>query len=84
MFRVPVAAVAAAAAGCVPGGVGSVVKISDARGKTHHQKNRHIPLPFPTFVPQPNEVYPLLIDRPDKKQDPFAYPEIPIYDKDGA
>ncbi|XP_026192197.1 50S ribosomal protein L3-2, chloroplastic [Cyclospora cayetanensis] len=68
--------------GCVPGGVGSVLKISDARGKTHHQRNRQIPLPFPTFVPQPSEVYPLVLNRPEKKQDPFAYPEIPIYGKD--
>ncbi|CDJ42158.1 ribosomal protein L3p, putative [Eimeria tenella] len=70
--------------GCVPGGVGSVLKISDARGKTHHQRNRHVPLPYPTFVPVEGKVYPLVLNRVDKKQDPFAYPEIPIYDKDEA
>ncbi|KAL8272042.1 hypothetical protein Esti_004029 [Eimeria stiedai] len=70
--------------GCVPGGVGSVLKISDARGKTHHQKNRHVSLPFPTFVPQQHKAYPLLLEREDGSRDPFAYPEIPIYDKEGA
>lgn len=82
-FPVGPAAVAALA-GCVPGGVGSVLKISDARGKTHHQRNRHVPLPYPTFVPVEGKVYPLVLNRVDKKQDPFAYPEIPIYDKDEA
>lgn len=67
--------------GCVPGSVGSVVKISDARGKTHYLRNRSVSLPFPTFVPRPDKAYPLLINKPDKKHDPFAYPEIPIYDK---
>nr|CEL67271.1 TPA: ribosomal protein L3p, putative [Neospora caninum Liverpool] len=68
--------------GCVPGYKGSLIKISDARGKTHHRHNRHIPLHFPTFVPEPGVSYPVTLQCPDSEQDPFLYPEIAIPDKE--
>ncbi|EPR64181.1 putative 50S ribosomal protein L3 [Toxoplasma gondii GAB2-2007-GAL-DOM2] len=68
--------------GCVPGYKGSLIKISDARGKTHHRHNRHIPLHFPTFVPEPGVSYPVTLECPDAEQDPFLYPEIAIADKE--
>ncbi|CBZ53285.1 putative ribosomal protein L3p [Neospora caninum Liverpool] len=61
---------------------GSLIKISDARGKTHHRHNRHIPLHFPTFVPEPGVSYPVTLQCPDSEQDPFLYPEIAIPDKE--
>eukprot|EP00913_Durusdinium_trenchii_P012581 g11815.t1 len=46
--------------GPLPGYKGSVVKIHDARGKTAF-KNKHIRLPFPTFVPMPGVEYPVTV-----------------------
>lgn len=66
--------------GPLPGYKGSVVKISDARGKTA-MKNNHIRLPHPTFVPVPDVVYPVTIQEPPVERDPFIYPEQPIYQK---
>ena len=68
--------------GSVPGDVGAVVKISDARGRTR-RKNRHINLPYPTFVPRPNKEYPVTVSQPPLGKDPFAYPDRTIYDRSG-
>ncbi|CAE7567023.1 50S ribosomal protein L3 [Symbiodinium microadriaticum] len=64
--------------GALPGYKGSVVKISDARGKTA-LKNNHIRLPYPTFVPVPGVEYPVTIQEPPPQRDPFLYPEQPLY-----
>merc|ERR1712151_916372 len=64
--------------GALPGFKGSVVKISDARGKTA-LKNKHIRLPHPTFVPDPEVEYPVTIQKPPPEQDPFLFPEQPLY-----
>mmetsp|Transcript_70333 Transcript_70333/g.228619 ORF Transcript_70333/g.228619 Transcript_70333/m.228619 type:complete len:359 (+) Transcript_70333:126-1202(+) len=64
--------------GPLPGFKGSIVKISDARGKTA-LKNRHIRLPHPTFVPDPEVEYPVTIQKPPPERDPFLYPEQPLY-----
>lgn len=66
--------------GPLPGYKGSVVKISDARGKTA-LKNNHIRLPHPTFVPVQNVPYPVTTQEPPQEQDPFIYPEQPLYQK---
>merc|ERR1719382_1455003 len=44
--------------GPLPGYKGHIVKISDARGITS-LKNKHIKLPYPTFVPVPGIEYPV-------------------------
>jgi len=64
--------------GALPGYKGSVVKISDARGKTA-LKNNHIRLPYPTFVPMPDVEYPVTVQEPPQEKDPFLYPEQPLY-----
>jgi len=64
--------------GALPGYKGSVVKVSDARGKTA-LKNNHIRLPHPTFVPMPEVEYPVTIQMPPPERDPFLYPEQPLY-----
>jgi len=64
--------------GALPGYKGSVVKISDARGKTS-LKNDHIRLPYPTFVPQVGREYPTTLQKPPPELDPFLYPEQPLY-----
>eukprot|EP00931_Biecheleriopsis_adriatica_P100874 TRINITY_DN76116_c0_g1_i1.p1 TRINITY_DN76116_c0_g1~~TRINITY_DN76116_c0_g1_i1.p1 ORF type:complete len:354 (-),score=61.52 TRINITY_DN76116_c0_g1_i1:64-1092(-) len=64
--------------GALPGYKGSVVKISDARGKTA-LKNNHIRLPYPTFVPMPDVEYPVTVQEPPQQKDPFLYPEQPLY-----
>ncbi|CAJ1406950.1 unnamed protein product, partial [Effrenium voratum] len=64
--------------GALPGYKGSVVKISDARGKTG-LKNNHIRLPYPTFVPMPGIEYPVTVQEPPPQRDPFLYPEQPLY-----
>ena len=68
--------------GSIPGDIGSVVKISDARGRTR-RKNRHINLPYPTFVPKPDVDYPVTVTQPPLGKDPFAYPDRTIYDRHG-
>eukprot|EP00435_Cladocopium_sp_Y103_P020657 s982_g5.t1 len=67
--------------GPLPGYKGSIVKISDARGKTA-LKNLHIRLPYPTFVPMPNVEYPVTLQEPPPQRDPFLYPEQPLYQPD--
>merc|ERR1719152_170256 len=62
--------------GALPGHKGSIVKISDARGKTA-LKNKHIRLPYPTFVPVPDVEYPTTLQAPPQDRDPFLYPEQP-------
>merc|ERR1712039_208986 len=64
--------------GPLPGYKGSVVKISDARGKTA-LKNNHIRLPYPTFVPVEGVEYPVTIQKPPPERDPFLFPEQPLY-----
>lgn len=64
--------------GPVPGFKSSVVKISDARGVTA-LKNKHIRLPYPTFTPLSEVDYPVTIQQPPQEQDPFLYPEQPLY-----
>ncbi|CAD7924051.1 unnamed protein product [Amoebophrya sp. A120] len=64
--------------GNAPGKIGSVIKISDARGKTRF-KNAHIRLPYPTFVPQTGIEYPVVVDQPVRQYDPFLFPDRPIY-----
>jgi len=64
--------------GALPGYKGSVVKISDARGRTAF-KNAHIRLPYPTFVPVAGVEYPVTIQEPPQDRDPFLYPEQPLY-----
>lgn len=64
--------------GPIPGYKSSVVKISDARGKTA-LKNKHIRLPYPTFVPVEDVEYPVTVQQPPQEQDPFLYPEQPLY-----
>ena len=66
--------------GCIPGEKGSLVKISDARGKTA-MKNRHIRLPFPTFVPQQGVEYPVTVQQPPLDKDPFLFPDRQIKEK---
>ncbi len=68
--------------GSVPGDIGSVVKISDARGRTR-RKNRHIRLPYPTFVPKEGVEYPVTVSQPPLGKDPFSYPDRTIYDRHG-
>ena len=68
--------------GSVPGDISSVIKISDARGRTR-RKNRHINLPYPTFVPQAGKEYPVTVTQPPLGKDPFAYPDRTIYDRSG-
>lgn len=68
--------------GSVPGDIGSVVKISDARGRTR-RKNRHIRLPYPTFVPKEGIEYPVTVSQPPLGKDPFTYPDRTIYDRHG-
>ena len=68
--------------GSVPGDIGSVVKISDARGRTR-RKNRHIRLPYPTFVPKLGVDYPVVISQPPLGKDPFSYPDRTIYERKG-
>jgi len=67
--------------GTIPGYKGSIVKISDARGKTA-LKNKHIRLPYPTFVPVPDVEYPTTLQAPPQDRDPFLYPEQPLYQPD--
>lgn len=67
--------------GHLPGFKGSIVKISDARGVTEF-KNRHIRLPYPTFLPEPGVEYPTVVQQPPQDQDPFLYPEQPLYQPD--
>eukprot|EP00434_Breviolum_minutum_P022791 symbB.v1.2.020107.t1/scaffold1674.1/size106401/2 len=67
--------------GPLPGYKGSIVKISDARGKTA-LKNLHIRLPYPTFVPMANVEYPVTVQEPPPQRDPFLYPEQPLYQPD--
>ena len=67
-------------AGCVPGAKGSILKVYDARGKTA-LKNRHISLPFPTFVPQREVKYPILVQQPPLDRDPFLFPDKVIKEK---
>lgn len=67
--------------GALPGYKGSVVKISDARGKTQ-LKNNHIRLPYPSFVPVPEVEYPVTIQEPPQERDPFLYPERPFYTRE--
>ena len=66
--------------GIVPGGIGDVVKIYDARGKTA-LKNRHIRIPFPTFVPKPGVEYPVTVQQPPLDRDPFLFPDKVIKEK---
>jgi large subunit ribosomal protein L3 len=68
--------------GSVPGDIGSVVKISDARGRTR-RKNRHIRLPYPTFVPKEGVEYPVTVSQPPLGKDPFTFPDRTIYDRHG-
>jgi large subunit ribosomal protein L3 len=68
--------------GSVPGDMGSVLKISDGRGRTR-RKNRHIRLPYPTFVPKEGVEYPVTVTQPPLGKDPFAYPDRTIYDRHG-
>ena len=68
--------------GSVPGDMGSVVKINDARGRTR-RKNRHIRLPYPTFVPKEWVEYQVTVTQPPLGKDPFAYPDRTIYDRNG-
>ena len=68
--------------GSVPGDIGAVIKISDARGRTR-RKNRHIRLPYPTFVPRADTEYPVTVTQPPLGKDPFAYPDRTIYDRGG-
>lgn len=68
--------------GSVPGDIGSVVKISDARGRTR-RKNRHIRLPYPTFVPKEGVDYAVTVTQPPLGKDPFSYPDRTIYDRNG-
>lgn len=68
--------------GSVPGDIGSVIKISDARGRTR-RKNRHINLPYPTFVPKAGVDYQVTVSQPPLGKDPFAYPDRTIYDRHG-
>ena len=68
--------------GSVPGDIGSVIKISDARGRTR-RKNRHINLPYPTFVPKAGVDYQVTVTQPPLGKDPFAYPDRTIYDRHG-
>jgi large subunit ribosomal protein L3 len=68
--------------GSVPGDVGAVLKISDARGRTR-RKNRHIRLPYPTFVPKEGIEYPVTVTQPPLGKDPFTYPDRTIYDRHG-
>merc|ERR1719382_2428092 len=67
--------------GPLPGFKGSVVKISDARGRTA-LKNKHIRLPHPTFVPDPETEYPVTIQKPPPERAPFLFPEQPLYQPD--
>ena len=55
-----------------------MVKIWDARGKTA-QKNKHIKLPYPTFIPVKDVEYPTTIQMPPEEADPFLYPDLPLY-----
>jgi large subunit ribosomal protein L3 len=68
--------------GSIPGDIGAVIKISDARGRTR-RKNRHIRLPYPTFVPKDGVEYPVTVTQPPLGKDPFAYPDRTIYDRNG-
>lgn len=68
--------------GSVPGDLGAVIKISDARGRTR-RKNRHINLPYPTFVPKPNVEYAVTVTQPPLGKDPFSYPDRTIYERSG-
>jgi large subunit ribosomal protein L3 len=68
--------------GSVPGDIGGVIKIHDARGRTR-RKNRHINLPYPTFVPKEGFEYPVTVTQPPLGKDPFAYPDRTIYDRNG-
>uniref|UniRef100_A0A7S2LYR3 Large ribosomal subunit protein uL3m n=1 Tax=Zooxanthella nutricula TaxID=1333877 RepID=A0A7S2LYR3_9DINO len=78
VFRVEAARNLIFLKGTLPGHKGSIVKISDARGKTA-LKNNHIRLPHPTFVPVPEVEYPVTIQMPPPQRDPFLYPEQPLY-----
>ena len=42
-------------------------------------KNRHIKLPYPTFVPVKDVEYPTVIQMPPQEADPFLYPDLPLY-----
>lgn len=64
--------------GALPGFKGSIVKIWDARGKTAF-KNKHIRLPYPSFVAMPGVEYPVTVQQPPEELDPFLYPEQPLY-----
>jgi large subunit ribosomal protein L3 len=66
--------------GLVPGAVGDLIKISDARGKTS-LKNRHIRLPYPTFVPRPGVEYPVTVQEPPLDRDPFLFPDKVVKEK---
>ncbi|KAF8820829.1 putative 50S ribosomal protein L3, partial [Cardiosporidium cionae] len=65
--------------GAIPGSCGSIVKISDARGRTC-AKNKNIGIPFPTFVPKADESYPITIQCPPAEIDPFTFPDVAVYD----
>jgi large subunit ribosomal protein L3 len=68
--------------GSVPGDIGAIVKISDGRGRTR-RKNRHINLPYPTFVPKEGVEYQVTVTQPPLGKDPFSYPDRTIYDRGG-
>ena len=68
--------------GSVPGDIGSAIKISDARGRTR-RKNRHIRLPYPTFIPKIGVEYPVTVTQPPLGKDPFSYPDRTIYERKG-
>ena len=66
--------------GVVPGEIGSVVRLWDARGKTA-LKNRHIKLPFPTYVGKPGETVDVVVEQPVIDRDPFLFPDKIVNEK---
>jgi large subunit ribosomal protein L3 len=66
--------------GVVPGPVGGVVRMWDARGKTA-LKNRHIRLPFPTFVPKKGQQLDVTVEQPTIDRDPFLFPDKIVNEK---
>ena len=65
--------------GVVPGPVGGVVRMWDARGKTA-LKNRHIRLPFPTYVGKGGEEE-VTVEQPVVDRDPFLFPDKIVNEK---
>ena len=63
--------------GVVPGPVGGIVRMWDARGKTA-LKNRHIRIPFPTFV---GGVVDVTVEQPTLDRDPFLFPDKIVNEK---